>query len=217
MKFDVYDAAKKKLYDIELSGAWQNASSKCLHEVIVSRLANNRQGTVGVKTRSEVRGTGAKPFKQKGLGRARRGSNYSPLIRGGGVSFGPQSRDFRRAISKKKKANAYLFLFSELYRKGNLLVLNELPKIDASTKSVKSFLQSSLSESKGRIVVIDIEYNLNMLMGSANLEKVAYYGVEFLDILPVFYADNVLVTEDVMKRLDSKYSNMVKSERGSRW
>lgn len=217
MKFDVYDITKKKLYDITLSLSWSQASSKCLHECVVGRLSNRRQGTACAKTRAEVQGTGAKPFKQKGLGRARRGSNYSPLIRGGGVSFAPKSRDFKHAVTKKKKANAYLFMLAELYRNGDLLILDHFPGLDLCTKSFKSFLHTSFSEVKGRIVVIGLDYDFNMLKSSANLRRVGYYGVDFLDILPIFYADKVVITEEAIKKIDCKYSSMIKVERSSRW
>jgi len=145
MKFDVYNA-QKKVREIELSNIWESASSKCVHQVIVARLANERQGTASTKTRAEVRGTGAKPFRQKGLGRARRGSSYSPLLRGGGVTFGPKPRDYTQHINKKQKANAYVYVIAELYRKGGLKIVESLELKDSKTKSFKALSVSVLNK-----------------------------------------------------------------------
>ena len=213
MKFDVYNA-KKEVREIELSQIWESASSKCVHQVIVARLANERQGTASTKTRSEVKGTGAKPFRQKGLGRARRGSHYSPLIRGGGVTFGPKPRDYTQHINKKQKANAYLYVIAELYRKGGLRIVESLELKDSKTKSFKALLEAHLESTEGRIVVVDANYNGDMLKACANLPKTAYYGVDFIDILPLFYAKQVIMTEAALRMFDEKYTGMIKLERG---
>lgn len=209
MKFEVYNA-KKKVREIELSNIWENASSKCVHQVVVARLANERQGTASTKTRSEVKGTGAKPFRQKGLGRARRGSYYSPLIRGGGVTFGPKPRDYSQHINKKQKANAYIFVIAELYRKGGLRVVESLELQDAKTKSFKVLLENHLESIEGRIVVVDTDYNAEMLKACSNLPKIAYYGVEFIDILPLVYAKQVIITEAALRKFDERYTGMIK-------
>ncbi|MGL4388407.1 MAG: 50S ribosomal protein L4 [Brevinema sp.] len=213
MKFDVFNA-KKKVREIELSNIWDNASGKCVHQVVVARLANERQGTHSTKTRAEVKGTGAKPFRQKGLGRARRGSYYSPLIRGGGVTFGPKPRDYRQHINKKHKANAYLFVLADLYRKGALRVVESLELQDIKTKSFKQLLENNLDSTKGRTVVVDFDYNPEMLKASSNLQKIHYFGVNFVDILPLFYAQQVLITEAALKAFDERYAGMIKVERG---
>lgn len=212
MKFEVFNA-KKMIREIELSNIWENASGKCVHQVVVARLANERQGTASTKTRSEVKGTGAKPFRQKGLGRARRGSNYSPLIRGGGVTFGPKPRDYTQHINKKQKANAYLYVLAELYRKGALKVVESLELKDTKTKSFKELLNNNLDSTDGRIVVVDLDYNKDMLQACSNLQKTVYYGVDFIDILALFYAKNVLITEAALRKFDEKYQGMIKTNR----
>lgn len=213
MKFDVYNA-KKKVREIELSNIWENASGKCVHQVVVARLANERQGTASTKTRAEVKGTGAKPFRQKGLGRARRGSYYSPLIRGGGVTFGPKPRDYSQHINKKHKANAYIYVLAELNRKGALRVVETLELQDAKTKSFKALLENNLDSVTGRTVVVDLDYNADMLKACANLPKTAYYGIDFIDILPLVYASQVIITESALRKFEEKYTGMIKIERG---
>ena len=216
MKFDVYNA-QKKVREIELSNIWESASGKCVHQVVVARLANERQGTASTKTRSEVKGTGAKPFRQKGLGRARRGSSYSPLLRGGGVTFGPKPRDYTQHINKKQKANAYIYVIAELYRKGGLTIVDSLELKDSKTKSFKALLEHNLESVQGRTVVVDVDYNAEMLKACANLPKTAYYGVDFIDILPLFYAKQVIMTEAALRKFDEKYTGMIKLERGQQW
>ncbi len=213
MKFEVYNA-KTKVRDIELSNIWENASGKCVHQVVVARLANERQGTHSTKTRSEVKGTGAKPFRQKGLGRARRGSYYSPLIRGGGVTFGPKPRDYSQHINKKQKANAYIFVLAELNRKGALRVVESLELKDAKTKSFSAMLSDNFDSVSGRTVVVDLNYNADMLKACSNLQKTEYYGMDFIDILPLVYAKQVLITESALRKFEEKYTGMIKTERG---
>lgn len=213
MKFEVYNA-KEKVREIELSPIWESASGKCVHQVVVARLANERQGTASTKTRSEVKGTGAKPFRQKGLGRARRGSYYSPLIRGGGVTFGPKPRDYSQHINKKQKANAYIFVLAELNRNGALKVVESIELKDARTKSFKTLLESNLDSVSGRTVVVDLNYNADMLKACANLPKTAYYGIDFIDILPLVYAKQVIITEAALRKFEEKYTGMIKIERG---
>ncbi len=213
MKFEVYNA-KKKVRDIELTNIWENASGKCVHQVVVARLANERQGTASTKTRSEVKGTGAKPFRQKGLGRARRGSYYSPLIRGGGVTFGPKPRDYSQHINKKQKANAYIFVLAELNRQGALTVVESLELKDSKTKSFISMLENNLETIQSRVVVVDVDYNADMLKACSNLPKVEYYGIDFIDILPLVYAKQVIITEAALRKFEERYTGMIKVERG---
>lgn len=208
MKFDVFKG-KNKVRELELSSVWDDASEKCVHQVIVARLANERQGTASTKTRAEVKGTGAKPFRQKGLGRARRGSFYSPLIRGGGVTFGPKPRSFRQHINKKQKANAYLFILAELYRKGVLRVVESLEINDSKTKSFRNLLVDHFECIKGRVVVVDAEYQAHMLQASGNLQKTTFFGVDYMDILPLFYAQYVLISEAALRKIDEKYARIL--------
>lgn len=208
MKFDVFKG-KNKVREVELSSIWDDASEKCVHQVIVARLANERQGTASTKTRAEVKGTGAKPFRQKGLGRARRGSFYSPLIRGGGVTFGPKPRSFRQHINKKQKANAYLFILAELYRKGVLRVVESLEINDSKTKSFRNLLVDHFESINGRVVVVDAEYQAHMLQASGNLQKTTFFGVDYMDILPLFYAKYVLISEAALRKIDEKYTRIL--------
>lgn len=208
MKFDVFKGSSK-VRTLEFSEIWDNASGKCVHQVVVARLANERQGTHSTLTKSEVSGTGAKPFKQKGMGRSRRGSFRSPLLRGGGVIFGPKPRDYRQHINKKQKANAYLYLLKSLYEKGALKVVDSLDLPDNKTKSFKTMLKTSLGEVAKRVVVVDADYNAAALKGVSNLPKIAYFGVDFMDVLPIFYANQVIITEAALKKIDEKYSRVL--------
>ncbi|MGL5722478.1 MAG: 50S ribosomal protein L4 [Brevinema sp.] len=208
MNFDVFNG-KSKVRTLEVSKVWDTASGKCVHQVVVARLANERQGTHSTLTKSEVAGTGAKPFKQKGMGRSRRGSFRSPLLRGGGVTFGPKPRDYRQHINKKQKANAYLFLLKSLYEKGALKVVESLNIVDNKTKSFQAMLEGNLGDVAKRVVVVDADYNPVALQGVANIPKVVYFGVDYMDVLPIFYANQVLITEAALKKIDEKYTRIL--------
>lgn len=205
MKLAVYDG-ESKVKDITLSEIWDKPSEKVLHQVVVARLANDRQGNACTKTKSEVAGGGRKPWKQKGTGRARQGSIRSPLWRGGGVTFGPKTRDFSQKINKKQKAVAYLYLFNKMNEMKRLKVISAF---GVETNKTKNFL-TALAKQNGNVsekvcIVVDAP-DANLLLSSRNLPKVSVCGVGTMDILSLFYADKILVTETALKSLDEKFA-----------
>jgi len=111
-----------------------------VHQVVKSLLANRRQGTASTKTRSEVRGGGKKPFKQKGTGRARQGSTRSPLMVGGGRPFGPKPRDYSQKINKKLMLTAIQSILADKFQSGKLLVIDSF-KSDGKTKRIYQMLK----------------------------------------------------------------------------
>jgi large subunit ribosomal protein L4 len=204
MKFEIYDG-NTKLRDLKLSKVWENTSEKVLHQVVVSRLANERQGTAHTKTRTEVRGGGAKPWKQKGLGRARAGSNRSPLWKGGGVTFGPKPRDFSMKINKKQKSKAYIYVLSKMNELGKVKVVDNF-KIDAmKTKEFLKTLSKFTDNPSERVAVVIKDYNKEMYIASRNLPNVWLMFVDAIDILPLVYAKKIIITEDALKELDARF------------
>jgi large subunit ribosomal protein L4 len=137
---DVVNSSAEKIGEIELNEALFNVEVKTcvLHEVVCMQRANRRTGTASTKTRGEVRGGGAKPWRQKGTGRARAGTNNSPIWRGGGVTFGPRPRDYSYQLPKKVKRLAIRMALSARNSEGNMVVIDDfnLPAI-----KTKDFVQ----------------------------------------------------------------------------
>ncbi|NPV02618.1 MAG: 50S ribosomal protein L4 [Brevinematales bacterium] len=212
MKIEVYEG-KTKTNDMKLSKVWDDVTDKVLHQVVVARLANDRQGNASTKTKSEIRGGGRKPFKQKGLGRARAGSTRSPLWRGGGVIFGPKPRDFSQSVNKKQKAKAYLYVLSKMNEIGRLSVIGSFKVDSHKTKDFLKALSGITENVNERVVVVVPDYDKNMVLGAQNLTNVTCLSVDNLDILPLVYAARIFVVEAAMKKLDEKFSNILNVEK----
>jgi len=143
MESPIYNQSGKKVGSIKLSEKVFNAklNHDMVHEVIVSMRSNARLGTAHAKGRSEVRGGGRKPWKQKGTGRARHGSRRSPIWKGGGVTFGPtKEKNYTRKINKKVRAGALYMLMSQKLRDGEVLFVDHISVKDAKTKYAKELL-----------------------------------------------------------------------------
>src|SRR6267142_3277591 len=136
MKLKVKDinGAERGELQVKFSLVEDGRGTQAVHDVIVAYNAAQRSGTASTKTMGEVAGTGKKPWRQKGTGRARAGSFASPLWRGGGVVFGPKPRDFRKGISKKTKQLALRKALTERLKTGDVLVLDELKLASHKTK-----------------------------------------------------------------------------------
>jgi len=208
LKLDVYDKGSKT-GQIELSDIWENSSEKVLHQVVVAKLANKRLGNAFTKTKNEVRGGGKKPWKQKGLGRARAGSSRSPLWRGGGVTFGPRPKSFSKAINKKQKTKAYLWLFFKMSELGRLTVIEDFKISEVKTKVFLDNLSSYVKDLTQRTVLILDQYNKDVLLSARNIPNVQILMVDSLDILDLVYAEQILVEKTALERLDEKYAGLM--------
>lgn len=173
-----------------------------IHQVVTAYMAGARAGTKAQKTRAQVRGGGAKPFKQKGSGRARAGTNRSPLWRKGGIIFAAQPRNFKQKINKKMFRGAIRSILSELIRQNRLLVVNEL-NIDAP--KTKSFLQYLTTlDVSGNILLITQEIDENLYYSARNLFYVALSDVStaLSDPASFIRANKVIVTEAALKEIE---------------
>ena len=141
--FAVYDIGNQKVSDIELDGRIFEAkiSPTLIHEAIHRDLASKRKGTAATKNRALVRGGGAKPWRQKGTGRARAGSRRSPLWRGGGTIFGPMPRSYSFSLPKKVKRAALRAALSLKHQEGKLILLNDFPLAGFKTRQVLEVLR----------------------------------------------------------------------------
>ncbi|MDM8545901.1 50S ribosomal protein L4 [Candidatus Venteria ishoeyi] len=172
-----------------------------VHQVVTAYQAAGRSGTKAQKSRSQVRGSTAKPWRQKGTGRARAGCVRSPLWRSGGVTFAASPRDYTQKLNKKMYRGALRSIFSELIRQERLVVVDGLsvsePKTKALLAQLKAFEGSSL------LLVVDA-LEENMMLAARNLVKIAAVDAVSVDPVNLLWADKVLVTPAAMKQLEEK-------------
>ncbi len=181
---------KSEVFDVPYNEA-------LLHQVMVSLQANARRGTHSTKTRGMVSGGGRKPYRQKGTGSARRGSNRSPLMRGGAITFGPVPRSYNQAIPKKMRRLAMRCALSQRLREEMLVALNELHFDDFSTKEFIGVLNATKSE-KGRVLVIVKDADVKVVRSASNVPNVRMVDVHNLNLLDVINYPRVIATESAI-------------------
>ncbi|APC97284.1 50S ribosomal protein L4 [Francisella frigiditurris] len=174
-----------------------------IHQVVVAYMAGARQGTKAQKTRSEVSGGGAKPWRQKGTGRARAGTIRSPIFRKGGVTFAAKPRSYKQKVNRKMYIGAMKSILSELVRSDRMRLVSELALQTPKTKEFKS-LVDSLNVKDVLFVVGIEEFSENLYLSSRNLKNVAV--CDSMDINPVSLMcfENVVVTEKAIKEIEEK-------------
>ena len=171
------------------------ANIALLHQVVVAQLAAARQGTHSTKTRGEVSGGGKKPYRQKGTGRARQGSTRSPQFAGGGISHGPQPRDYSQRTPKKMKAAALRGALSDRARAGQLHVVSALVNGDTpSTKTARKLLES-VSDARRVLVVLNRTDEVSWV-SLRNLDRVHVIAPDQLNTYDVLVNDDVVFTKD---------------------
>ncbi len=207
MKLEVYDG-KTKVRDVELKSLFAARSDQALYQAIVGRMSHDRSGNAFTKTKSEVRGGGKKPWRQKGLGRARAGSIRSPLWRGGGVTFGPKPRDFSKAVNKKQRDLAYVTVFGKLAEMGRVRVFSDVTMAGHKTRDFLKLFRGYMEKDDRRVAIIVPEYDKNMVLASRNIPGVRLISAVNLDLVPLVFADRVLISEKAALALDSKFSEI---------
>jgi large subunit ribosomal protein L4 len=182
---------------IELPAAIFDAQANIslLHQVVVAQRAAARQGTHSTKTRGEVSGGGKKPYRQKGTGRARQGSTRSPQFVGGGISHGPQPRDYTQRTPKKMKAAALRGALSDRARAGQLHIVSALVNGDTpSTKTARKLLES-VTEARRVLVVLNRTDEVSWV-SLRNLDRVHVIAPDQLNTYDVLVNDDVVFTKD---------------------
>lgn len=170
-----------------------------VHQVVVAFGAGARQGTKAQKTRSEVRGGGKKPWRQKGTGRARAGTIRSPIWVGGGRAFAAKPRDFDQKVNKKMYRGALKSILSELVRQDRLIVVE---KFGVDTPKTKELL-SKLNELELKdVLIVTGELDENLFLASRNLYKVDARDVQGIDPVSLIAFEKVLMTADAVKQLE---------------
>ena len=171
-----------------------------IHEFIVAYNANQRQGTKSTLTRSEVRGHAAKPWRQKGTGRARQGSTKGPQWTGGGVVFAPKPRDFSKKVNKVAKRVALLSALSEKLREKNVTVLDKFDITSAKTKDAQKFLDAFKFD--GSVVVVSADNTEKEVRAVKNIQNLQTVDVSLLNVYDVVANKNVVLTESAIKYLE---------------
>lgn len=197
---DLFDINKKVVGQLELSDAVFNAEVKeyLIHEAVKVQLANRRAGTVAVKNRSAVSGSGKKPFKQKGTGGARQGCKRAPHYPGGGVAFGPQPKSYNLRMNKKARRAALCSALSLLLRENKLTVLDTLELDAVSTKGfVKVLNNFDLSKA---LVIADASRNLEL--SARNVRDVKLLKPEAITIFDLMKFQNLMLTQDAVRKME---------------
>lgn len=174
-----------------------------VHQAVVTRLANDRQGTKSTLTRTEVRGGGRKPWRQKGTGNARQGSIRAPQWIKGGVVFAPKSRDFSKGMNKKAKRAALVSALSRKVADGGVVVLESLSVENGKTKEMAA-LQKALNLNKTAIIYMD-KADEKVTLAARNIQTLSTLPVEQLSVYEIVANEKVVLTKDAVKKIEEAY------------
>ncbi|MCG8541283.1 MAG: 50S ribosomal protein L4 [Clostridia bacterium] len=204
-KVDVLNVSGQQVGEIELSDNvfGVKVNRHVLYEAVKNYLANQRQGTQSAKTRSEVRGGGRKPYRQKGTGRARQGSLRSPNFVGGGVVFAPKPRDYSYKLPKKVKRLAMKSALSSKVENGEIIVLEELVMDAPKTKDMVNILKNINTVKKSLIVLG--EKDENVVKSARNIPGVKTTFVNNLNVYEILKYDTFVVTKDAAQKIEEVY------------
>ena len=176
--------------------------TQAVHDVVVAYNAAQRMGTACTKTMGEVAGTGKKPWRQKGTGRARAGSFASPLWRGGGVVFGPKPRDFSKKVSRKTRQLALRKALSERLRAGDVVVVDDLKLDSAKTKEFLGML--SALDLKGSALIVAQGTDKNLSLASRNVPNVSLATSDSLNTYDVLRPDKLVFTRGAFEQVEAR-------------
>ena len=188
--------------DLSFQPVEAGKGNQAVHDTVVAYMAAQRSGTASTKTMGEVNGSGKKPWRQKGTGRARAGSFASPLWRGGGVVHGPKPRDFSKKITRKTKQLALRKALTERLNAGEVTVLDEIKLDSPKTKGFIGILNSLKVE--GTTLVVAENGNQNLILASRNVEGVELANPQSLNTYQLLRAKNVLFTRGAIEALDTR-------------
>ena len=207
MKVNVLDIKAKKVGEIELNESVFGVeyNEPLIHQVVVAQLANKRQGTKSTLTRTEVRGGGKKPWRQKGTGRARQGSIRSPQWTGGGVVFAPKPRDFSQKINKKMKVAATLSALSAKVSDNDLIVLDKLVLDEAKTKYIAQMLKAMEIDKKVLLVVGNDDEAVQR--ACANIQNLTLINANLINVYDLAANTKCIFTVDAINKIEEAYKN----------
>jgi large subunit ribosomal protein L4 len=205
MQVKLFDMKANEVGALELNDELFNIeyNEAVIHQAIVTRLANERQGTKSTLTRSEVRGGGIKPWRQKGTGRARQGSIRSPQWIHGGVVFAPKPRDFSKKMNLTAKRVAMFSALSQKIRDDEVIFVDSLVSENGKTKEMVAFLKSFNLE-KTVLFVMD-NADVNVLRASSNIKAISTIPVEQINTYDIVKNAKVVITKDAVKKIEEAY------------
>ena len=204
-KVSVYNMEGKEVGSMELNDAvfGVEVNEHLVHMAVVQQLANNRQGTQKAKTRSEVRGGGRKPWRQKGTGHARQGSTRAPQWTGGGMVFAPVPRDYSFKMNKKEKRAALKSALTSRVQANKLIVLDQLTMDAPKTKAMQNVL-NSLNVNKA--LVVTKENDANVVLSARNIPDVKTALVNTINVYDVMKYNTVVLTKDAVAAIEEVYA-----------
>ena len=201
----VYNMEGNEVGTMELNDAvfGVEVNGHLVHLAVVRQLANNRQGTQKAKTRSEVRGGGRKPWRQKGTGHARQGSIRAPQWTGGGVVFAPTPRDYSVKMNKKEKQLAMKSVLTSKVNESKFIVLDELKLAEIKTKQIKAVLDNLKVE---KALIVTKEKDDVVVKSANNLPKVATTALNNINVYDILKYDTVVVTSEAVAAIEEVYA-----------
>jgi len=177
-----------------------------VHQYVVNHLANRRQGTASTKGRSEVRGGGTKPWRQKGTGRARAGTIRSPLWRSGGIIFGPKPRSYYSKFPRRMRRLALLSAFSDKAAGEKLKIVDKLELPEVKTKFMAGILDK-LGLQEKKCLILDEGANKNLVLSVRNLEKAKYCRAPQTSVYDVVNADVLVMTRAALEKVEEVFAS----------
>ncbi|MCK4540127.1 50S ribosomal protein L4 [Candidatus Parcubacteria bacterium] len=214
IKVNIYNQKAETVGDLKLSDKvfGVEANEALVHQAAVAQMGNERQVLAHTKDRSEVRGGGKKPWKQKGTGRARAGSSRSPIWKGGGVTFGPSNeRNFKKNINKKMKRKAVCMVLSDKTKESRLLVLDKIEIKEFKTKEVDLMLKklekriNKDNKIKRSILVINDKKDEKAKYSFRNISGVKLINLDNINILDLLKYRDLLISKGCVKKIEEVY------------
>lgn len=198
---DVFNIENKKVAEVDLNDAVFGAevNEAVIYDVVKMQLASRRSGTASTKTRSDVRGGGKKPWRQKGTGRARAGTIRSPIWRGGGIVFGPHPRDYSYSVPKKVRKKALISALSMKCKEKKMVILKDFPMEKISTRTFKNVVD--LFHLKKALFVLD-DNNEILLKSSRNVKNVKMIRSEGINVYDILNHEHLILLEPSVKKIE---------------
>jgi large subunit ribosomal protein L4 len=199
---EVHDVNRASITQVEINEDVfeKKVNESIYYEVIKMQMANARKGTACTKGRSDVRGGGAKPWRQKGTGRARAGTSRSPIWKGGGIVFGPKPRDYSMNVPKKIKKQALCGAISQKRADGNLTILDKIEINEIKTSKIAEILNKLDLKS----VLIIEEGNKNLILSAKNIPGVKILSPEGLNLYDILYYKDLVITQPCLEKIQRR-------------
>jgi large subunit ribosomal protein L4 len=204
-KVSVYNTDGKEVETIDLSDNifGVEINETLVHKAVVAHLANRRQGTQSALTRSEVRGGGKKPWRQKGTGHARQGSIRAPQWTGGGVVFAPKPRDYSQKMNKREKQIALFSVLTSKVQDEKFIVVDNLEMDAPKTKAFVQVLNNLKAE---KALVVTNEKNENLVLSARNIPDVKTVPTNAINVYDILNHDSLVITKDAVKAIEEVYA-----------